>query len=130
MRSNPVRDSRRTRIVSPCSAAMGAGASFHCKPSVKWPWRFLTSWSNPLADLWRRYLEQQIELGGAEVVVSGAAGKRVGGAVATEADGSNRVVKADPPTSVPAYPRSWRKGAPPIPGPGMAIETPGHVLGD
>jgi uracil-DNA glycosylase len=83
-----------------------------------------------LADLWRRYLEQQIELGGTEVVVSGEAGRRVGGEASTEAEGRKVTVQADPPTSLPASPRSWRKGAPPIPGAGLAIETPSHVLGD
>jgi uracil-DNA glycosylase family 4 len=60
-----------------------------------------------LADEWRRYLQQQIELGGSEVVLSAA-------------------VKARGPGS--ATRPSWRKGAPPIPGPGLAIESPEHAL--
>ena len=57
-----------------------------------------------MSDLLRRYLEQQIELGGAEVVLS-----------------------ATPRTAVP--PARWRKGAPPIPGPGLSVE-PLAFLGD
>ena len=79
-----------------------------------------------MADLWRRYLEQQIELGGAEVVVSRTAGQRGGGAVEEQANGA-----AETATPLPRRPADgWRKGAPPIPGPGLVIESPSHVLGD
>jgi DNA polymerase len=59
-------------------------------------------WSSPLADDRRRYLAQQIELGGAEVFLQ-------------------RQAAATPPT---APEPKWMKGAPPIPGPGLTIETP------
>ena len=83
-----------------------------------------------MADLWRRYLEQQIELGGAEVVVSVEGGRRVSGEVSAESNPGETSMNTDPPTSIPASPRSWRRGAPPIPGAGLAVETPSHVLGD
>jgi len=110
-----------------------------------------------LADEWERYLRQQIELGGAEVVLSsagkrgsGEAGKPVTaghserseespgvtsvrdldhslpGAIPRTARGDARVLE---PT--PASRPSWTKGAPAIPGPGLAVESPEHhLLGD
>jgi len=89
-----------------------------------------------LASDWERYLRQQVELGGAEVVLS-AAGKR-GGREAGK-DRLNASVIADATleteqTSYPPVPASplprWKQGAPPIPGPGLAVESPGHDLGD
>jgi len=73
-----------------------------------------------LADEWRRYLAQQMELGGAEVILNGAVVGPHG--------------RAGPPLKrteivAPGEPR-WRRGAPPVPGPGLAIESPSHVLGD
>jgi uracil-DNA glycosylase len=72
-----------------------------------------------LADPWRRYLVQQMELGGAEVVLS--AGQQVSGAVTAPA--------VEPGEQTPApLPRrqadAWRKGAPTIPGPGISVESP------
>jgi uracil-DNA glycosylase family 4 len=52
-----------------------------------------------LSDLRRRYLEQQMELGGAEVVLEAGSG------------------------AGPAAP-AWSRGAPPIPGPGLAVTSP------
>jgi uracil-DNA glycosylase family 4 len=87
-------------------------------------------WSNPLADEWRRYLEQQIELGGSEVVLSGAAGQRGGEAATAHQPVSTQETTA-PLASSPAARPSWRKGCPPIPGPGLAVESPEHhLLGD
>jgi uracil-DNA glycosylase family 4 len=101
-----------------------------------------------LADLWRRYLEQQIELGGSEVVLSDARAERASTArhsERSEESGRGMLGSDLEQTSHGAIPRSarddtqvqpvrpsaaWKKGAPPIPGPGMAIETPSHVLGD
>jgi uracil-DNA glycosylase family 4 len=104
-----------------------------------------------LADEWERYLRQQIELGGAEIVL-GQAVTRSGGQTVEpseeaaaaiplipDASGQQDVVTAtlspsDPPAVQPparsSSRPSWRKGAPPIPGPGLIIETPGHALGD
>jgi DNA polymerase len=115
---------------------MGAGAFFHSKRSAKWPKRFSISWNNPLADLWRRYLQQQIELGGAEVVLGRTVGRvdrRTGFPAADESPAPHDTtdepvtLTARPPVRPPA---AWKKGAPPIPGPGLVIETPSHVLGD
>jgi uracil-DNA glycosylase len=68
-----------------------------------------------LASEWERYLRQQVELGGAEVVLSRAPTIRQ---------------ENSAPQPVAAPRPSWRKGAPPIPGPGLVIESPSHVLGD
>jgi uracil-DNA glycosylase family 4 len=89
-----------------------------------------------LADEWTRYLSQQIELGGSEVVVS--AGMRVSGEAGKEARGERSPSKERssaaevtyPPTRLPASPPKWMQNAPPIPGPGLAVESPSHVLGD
>jgi uracil-DNA glycosylase len=100
-----------------------------------------------LADEWRRYLAQQIELGGSEVVLR-AAGKLVSGEAGTQETSDDADTEASLPTGLPAYrptrplkrieivapsptaePR-WKKGAPPIPGPGIAVESPAHSLGD
>jgi uracil-DNA glycosylase family 4 len=98
-----------------------------------------------LADEWRRYLAQQMELGGAEIVLStagkrgsGEAGKEGGevgrqgsGTASLGVDPSAARAPASPPPRLPASQRSWRRGAPPIPGPGLAVETPErHLLGD
>jgi uracil-DNA glycosylase len=89
-----------------------------------------------LADLWRRYLEQQIELGGAEVVLGRTAGQADRGAAISVTDGSPVPRDAtdepvEPTIRPPVRPSAaWKKGAPLIPGPGLVIETPGHVLGD
>ena len=68
-------------------------------------------WSGPLDERRRRYLEQQAELGGEEVIL------------------------AEPPVrSAPAEaPREnvqpkWLRGAPPIPGPGLAVITADPML--
>jgi uracil-DNA glycosylase family 4 len=94
-----------------------------------------------LADEWRRYLRQQVELGGAEIVLtkagtrgsgegqreSGKAGKQ--GEIAAVVDDGGFI---DQPPSLPASPPPrWMQGAPPIPGPGLVIESPEHhLLGD
>jgi uracil-DNA glycosylase len=104
-----------------------------------------------LADEWRRYLQQQIELGGSEVVLSEAARPRGCGAVEQQdstTTNENRATASltgetaaaveeaaplpTPPEGTrPAARSSWRKGAPPIPGPGLAVESPEHhLLGD
>jgi uracil-DNA glycosylase family 4 len=91
-----------------------------------------------LADEWERYLRQQIELGGSEVVL----GRSVGQPVSRSVGQGNRDSVAsqlnERPTDLIEQPTvrpsdrltGWRKGAPPVPGPGIAVESPGHVLGD
>lgn len=59
-----------------------------------------------MADRWREYLRQQAELGGSELYLAAA------------------------PSTEPA-PKAvvdWRKGAPPIPGPGLTVELPASGL--
>ena len=91
-----------------------------------------------MADEWTRYLRQQIELGGSEVVLSRVPERRVGGAEGrSESDLAERsarvedtVVLEEPSVSPPLRRSGWRKGAPPIPGPGLAVESPSHGLDD
>ena len=93
-----------------------------------------------MADEWERYLRQQIELGGAEVVLSRAVSRSVGQLVSEptsdQAVAEDTVRQSASPSVQPtARPTdrlpTWRKGAPPIPGPGLAVESPEHhLLGD
>lgn len=84
-----------------------------------------------MADEWARYLRQQAELGGREVIVShGAAfSDEVAGRGAPDADPLAPAPAATPATApraltVESGPTDWRKGAPPIPGPGISVEPP------
>jgi DNA polymerase len=110
-----------------------------------------------LADEWRRYLAQQVELGGAEVILGHPRPQEP----SAESMPSDRFPAAsagpstpgtEPPTSAGAPGASapapssgastgggsgpvargaepkWKKGAPPIPGPGIAVLSPAPVL--
>ena len=100
-------------------------------------------------DLRRRYLAQQAELGGNEVILPGAlaaraaedidvAGKRTGRRSGTSAEGParrSRAVEAEAPAKVHGDKlgkrgagKSWRDGAPEIPGPGLDIVTDDVLL--
>ena len=97
---------------------------------------------NPVADEWRRYLAQQMELGGSEIILNrGVVGPhgRAGSLIETEIEAKAKAsphgragpqapkrgeIVAPDPTGEPR----WRRGAPPIPGPGLAVETPEHPL--
>jgi uracil-DNA glycosylase family 4 len=73
-----------------------------------------------LADEWRRYLAQQVELGGAEIIMRNA-------------PAGEKAVTTDPAASPIAgstseHAAKWRKGAPPIPGPGLAVMSPEPIL--
>ena len=68
-----------------------------------------------MADELRRYLKQQIELGGADLLV------RPGGTVHPP---------AAPAPIESTEPGRWAKDAPPIPGPGLNIVPPTFELGD
>jgi uracil-DNA glycosylase family 4 len=94
-----------------------------------------------LAGEWERYLRQQVELGGSEVVLSRAVSRSGGQSViATEASAPSPVEVGESlsssstpisrPTDRPTARPSWSKGAPPVPGPGLAVESPGHSLDD
>jgi uracil-DNA glycosylase len=98
-----------------------------------------TPWRRTLGDEWQRYVAQQIELGGAEVVVGrsvgGAEGRRIGESrEETRATAEYSVSPALRPSAHPLTQRpagGWRKGCPPIPAPGVAVESPEHsLLGD
>ena len=81
-----------------------------------------------MASEWERYLRQQIELGGAEVVLR-SEWRRV-----VESEGERltapEAAALRPSAPPPVRPSTWRKGAPPIPGPGLAVESPSHGLDD
>jgi uracil-DNA glycosylase family 4 len=83
-----------------------------------------------LPDEWERYLRQQIELGGAEVVLS-VVGQRGRGAALAQPSVAEESTTAPPPRRPAAPLPRWRHGAPPVPGPGLAVESPEHhLLGD
>jgi DNA polymerase len=94
-----------------------------------------------LSDEWRRYLAQQIELGGAEVVLTRAGKRGSGEEQQGSVEAGNKIETTafaedvgvtNPPSRLPASPPPrWVQGAPPIPGPGLVIESPEHhLLGD
>jgi uracil-DNA glycosylase family 4 len=86
-----------------------------------------------LSDAVRRYLQQQIELGGPEVILR--AGCRVQDAGSTTLVAGSKVAVAASDAAPAAevsgdtMPR-WRKDAPPVPGPGLNIELPPAQFGD
>jgi uracil-DNA glycosylase len=82
-----------------------------------------------LADERRRYLAQQIELGGAEIIL----GRRPAPAPEEEMPADRPNAPATPTATEPAAAPAgetpkWKKGAPPIPGPGLAVLSPAPVL--
>jgi len=110
-----------------------------------------------LGDEWRRYLAQQAELGGAEVILgeprtpetpaapmptslpADSAARRSGSPASTELTATaTSSTEAGGPTSTsaasagerttPGAEPKWKKGAPPIPGPGLVILSPAPVL--
>jgi DNA polymerase len=99
-------------------------------------------WRRALDELMRRYLRQQIELGGREVIL-GMASRQVGGGGGASPIGAGSPRPTEPPADpgrtepvrAAAVPprgppdggspaRDWRAGAPAIPGPGIVIEAP------
>lgn len=98
-----------------------------------------------MADEWRRYLAQQAELGGAEIILGAPLAKEsAAGPMSTDrpstttppASGESRAAETTPVISPDAAgtaaPSStepkWKRGAPPVPGPGLAILSPAPVL--
>lgn len=79
-----------------------------------------------MADELRRYLAQQVELGGAEIILGRRPAPRnpVADIPAAEGAPSDPVRAAGAADSEP----KWKKGAPPIPGPGLVVMSPTPVL--
>lgn len=85
-----------------------------------------------MGDERRRYLIQQMELGGSEVILER------GAAAAAAAPASTPAPRPESPASATAAPAAdpavreatpkWKKGAPPIPGPGLTVEPPALSL--
>lgn len=89
-----------------------------------------------MSDDLRRYLKQQIELGGSEFVASGKVAAKASQPEAerSEAEGSleggQEILRSARDDSAVASASRWRKDAPPIPGPGLNIVPPPFELGD
>ena len=84
-------------------------------------------------ELRRRYLAQQIELGGVEVVLGRAAGGRAAGEQQAAGDRAAGAAGEKPARLelVGKASAKWMEGAPPIPGPGLTIVTElPAILGD
>jgi len=78
-----------------------------------------------LGDERRRYLIQQMELGGSEVILERGLAAQAAAPAATPAPPEPGAAAAATPA--PATPK-WMKGAPPIPGPGLTVEPPALSL--
>src|SRR4051794_17290531 len=70
MRSSRAPDSRRTPIGSRSWAGTALARFFPYSRSAMWQRQSSIWWSRPLESEWERYLRQQIELGGSEIVLS------------------------------------------------------------
>ena len=99
-----------------------------------------------MADERRRYLAQQIELGGAEIVLGVPRAEEQTSAMPTgrrtefpaaptsvaPSDAPEPEASPVPPPAaegpLPAGTPKWKRGAPPIPGPGIAVVSPAPVL--
>jgi uracil-DNA glycosylase len=89
-----------------------------------------------LADSWRRYLAQQMDLGGSEVILpegggnAGPGARAAAGAATDEEKAEMEMGKS----SEPAIQRggagtpAWKKGAPPVPGAGLRVDPPSPDL--
>ena len=84
-------------------------------------------WSSRLADEWRRYLAQQSELGGAELILTRS---RAPEPTPTQEQTTSMTTESSDDAAPPGEPTAarWRKGAPPVPGPGLAVLSPTPVL--
>jgi uracil-DNA glycosylase len=85
--------------------------------------RFSTTSRPGLADLRRRYLAQQVELGGAEVILDPSAA-----APEHEDDMAKKRSSSKSAAAESEAAPKWMKGAPPIPGPGMDVTPPPPIL--
>jgi uracil-DNA glycosylase len=85
-----------------------------------------------LTDSWRRYLAQQLEIGGSEIILPEKMGRWAAGGMGSAGD--QDMGKSSAPASTPSQraaaespvrsSSSWRKGAPQIPGPGIRVDPP------
>jgi uracil-DNA glycosylase len=91
-----------------------------------------------LADEWRRYLSQQAELGGAEVILGAPrAPEATTDPMSADRSSTSASRRSEPspgpeareerPEEATGEPK-WKRGAPPIPGPGIAVLSPAPVL--
>jgi uracil-DNA glycosylase len=106
-------------------------------------------WSALLADERRRYLVQQIELGGAEVILgrsraeeqatpmpadrrtefpARAPAAEQAATVACEPAAPDTAAPTPAADTAPSGVPKWKRGAPPVPGPGLAVLSPAPVL--
>ena len=74
-------------------------------------------------DLRRRYLAQQVELGGAEVVLPAGGGQAAGEAAAGRQAGGVARLDIVAPRAAGAAAAKWSENAPAIPGPGLTVVT-------
>src|SRR5215213_5251885 len=143
--------SRKTPTGWLSSGGTAPERSFLCSPSGKSQKPSWIEWSRTLGSDWERYLRQQIELGGDEVVLS-----RVINQAPASARHSERSEESASGTSLsdrdrtssrpiarsarddggvldspaPATEPRWKQGCPPIPGPGLVVESASHGLDD
>lgn len=87
-----------------------------------------------MGDERRRYLIQQMELGGSEVILERGSAVPVAAPASAPAPPEPAAEAAAAPPADPAVREptrdtpKWKKGAPPIPGPGLTIEPPAPSL--
>jgi DNA polymerase len=81
-----------------------------------------------LADERRRYLAQQIELGGSEIILGRGRPPEAGQQAPAEPLPAERAAEPTPAGPSDSGTTKWKKGAPPIPGPGLAVTSPAPVL--
>jgi uracil-DNA glycosylase len=81
-----------------------------------------------VTDRWRRYLAQQAEIGGSEVILPmGSEAEGQSGREERSTMGKSSSPPPEPPgrpAVTPSRRTAWKKGAPPIPGPGLRVDPP------
>src|SRR5687768_14437047 len=103
-----------------------ASRPFRSRTSAAWPRRFSTPSRATLGDERLRYLRQQMELGGAEIILSAgrsATAAATGGEPLVPTDGQEGSMGSKGRAQKSGT-EKWRKGAPAIPGPGLAVRSP------
>src|SRR5688500_12541242 len=108
---------------------MGPRSTCPCSRRAPWPRSCSTRWRSALAGERERYLRQQSELGGREVILSGRAGGAPGSpASAADDTAPERSAEGDVGSKGRSESKTseakWRKGAPGIPGEGIAVHSP------